>query len=141
MSRIEGRVAQIMTEHELVINRGSEHGVEIGMRFKILRPRGSDIRDPDTGEVIGSVELMKTVVKVIEVQEKLCVARTFRTIETKGGSLYPSLSMASMLAAPTRRIETLRTDETRVQQDLDAADSYVKIGDPAVQAYDPEAQD
>ena len=53
---------------KLPINKGSDDGVEIGMIFKILSTKGSEIEDPDTGEPLGSVDLVKTSVKVTVVQ-------------------------------------------------------------------------
>ena len=134
MSPIQARVAQILTERELVLNKGADAGVEIGMRFKILRPKGEDIRDPDTGKILGSVELVKTIVKVTEVQASLALAQTFRTVETQSyglGSVLGSVTIWGQAAGS--RVETLRTSERRIQQDLDEADSFVKIGDPATQ--------
>lgn len=127
--RIEGKVAQLIDTQSLVINRGSEHGVGVGMRFAVLNPRGAEIKDPDTNEVIGSVELEKVIVKVVRVETRLAVARTFRTFRT-GGMWLPSIS-------GTRR-ETLRTDQTTYREELDPKDSYVKVGDPVVQVLGDE---
>jgi hypothetical protein len=137
VDRIEGKVARILTARELVINRGSEAGVEVGMRFAILNRKGREIIDPDTKEVLGSVELPKTFVKVIAVEPKLAVARTFREFHYPGvrglGDTAFSLS-ALMTGKPERtEVETLKTDETRMKDEMDEADSFVKTGDPAVQ--------
>ncbi|RFA11986.1 hypothetical protein B7R21_11675 [Subtercola boreus] len=128
--RIEGKVAQILTEQDLVINRGSLQGVRIGMRFAILSPRGADIKDPDTGEILDSVELAKTFVKIVDVKPKVAVGRTFRTIKSRGTSIS---ALGFAFGTGEDRQETLRTSERRLQQDLSPSDSYVKIGDPAVQ--------
>lgn len=129
MSRIEGRVARIMTERELVINRGADHGVEVGTRFAILNPNGLEIKDPETGEDLGSVEVAKTIVKVVSVQDRLCVATTFRTTKTAGGALW----MAGLANPPVERTETLRTDQTNAYEELSEEESRVKTGDPAVE--------
>jgi hypothetical protein len=127
--RIEGKVAQIMTAQDLVINRGSLDGVEIGQRYAILSPKGQDIKDPDTNEVLDSVELAKTFVKIVSVRPRIAVGRTFRTIKGSRGAL----NMSAIFNGSEDRQETLRTAEHRAQQDLSAEESYVKIGDPAVQ--------
>lgn len=140
MTRIEGKVAKILTERDLVINRGIDDGVEVGMRFKILNPNGSNIRDPDdTSKIIGTVEMTKVIVKVVSVQDHLCVARTFQTIEipasgTLGGiaSIYAN-SVAGLGTAGGSRVETLRSTEKMASQEIDEADSYIRTGDPAVQ--------
>ena len=140
MTRIEGKVAKILTERDLVINRGTTDGVEIGMRFKILNPNGSNIRDPDDPtKVIGTVEMTKVIVKVVSVQENLCVARTFQTIEIPGSGTLGGLasayanSLAGLGTPGGRRVETLRSTEKMASQEIDEADSYIRTGDPAVQ--------
>ena len=39
-SLIKGHVAEVLNAREVVINRGIQHGVELGMKFAILAPRG-----------------------------------------------------------------------------------------------------
>jgi hypothetical protein len=129
VSRIEALVAQILNSRELVLNKGVADGVEIGMRFAILNRKGADIKDPESGAVLGSVEVEKALVKVVRVYERLSVARTFRTHVIPGGGLN-----FGNLMRPTREIpETLRTDERTYQQELEESESYIKRGDPAVQ--------
>lgn len=138
---IEGKVAKLLTARDLVINRGSDDGVTVGMRFKILNPKGQSIRDPETRQVIGSVEMIKVVVKVVEVQPKLCVARTFKTIKTEpsglAGSLVTSYAMRELAAtfgtSGGERVETLRSNEKFLEEELDESESYVRTNDPAIQ--------
>jgi hypothetical protein len=125
--RIRGQVAQLIDESTLVINRGSEHGVQVGMRFAVLNRKGADVVDPETGESIGSVDVEKVLVKVVRVEPKLAVGRTFRTF-TSGLGIFSS----------TSRRETLRTDSATYRQELSEQDSIVKIGDPVVQAVGDE---
>src|SRR5690606_21223482 len=82
--RIEGQVARILSDRRVVINRGSADGVHEGMRFAVLSSAGLNIEDPETGRPIGSVEVAKTVVKVVSVNEHLAIARTFRTTRSSG---------------------------------------------------------
>ena len=110
------------------------------MRFKILNPNGQAIRDPDTQKVIGNVEMVKVVVKVVEVQENLCVARTFKTIKTEPSGLlgglsaaYMSGAMAGIGASGGTRVETLRSNEKFLDQEISETESYVRTGDPALQ--------
>src|ERR1700729_3501918 len=89
--RIRGKVAAILSKREVVLNVGSEDGIEIGTKFVILNSKGVDVTDPDTGEVLGTVEVPKTVVKVVRVDNPhLCVARTFRTVRGAPG-LFSSI--------------------------------------------------
>ena len=125
---LRAKVAKVLNSTDLALNRGAEHGVEVGMRFAILSDRGADITDPDTQEVLDSVEIAKTLVKIISVTPRLAVGRTFRSKGASGG-IVAALSFMNT----GERAETLRTDERRVQQDLDPKDSFIKAGDEAVQ--------
>ncbi|NQE04351.1 hypothetical protein C5S32_00635 [ANME-1 cluster archaeon GoMg1] len=69
MIGIEGKVAEIVDEYTVVINRGQEHGVEEDMRFVIYEP-GEEIKDPETDESLGKFEYVKAKVEVVNVQEK-----------------------------------------------------------------------
>lgn len=124
-ARIHARVARVLNSTDLALNRGSDAGVEVGMRFAILSDAGVDIKDPDTGEILDSVEIAKTLVKIISVTPKLSVGRTFRR--------YESFGIASALSRGSVRTETLNSDESRAQQELDPRKSKVKVGDGAVE--------
>ena len=131
---IRGKIASVLNSREVALNKGLVDGVEVGMIFKILSPSGSAITDPDTGELLGSVELEKTSVKVILVQDRVSVASTYRTHKINvGGS--GSLLFASRLFEPPKwetHFETLKTEEA-TREELDEEDTYVKTGDPVVQ--------
>ena len=129
---IRGKVARVLNAREVALNRGSNDGVEVGMIFNILSSAGSEIRDPDTGELLGSVELPKATVKVTMVQNRVSVASTFRTRKVNvGGS---GLGIAGMFEPPKweTRTETLKTDEA-IREELDESETYVKSGDSVVQ--------
>lgn len=136
--KIRGKVAQILTSRELVINRGSGHGVEIGMQFAVLNERGADIVDPDTGESLGSIDVPKVLVKIVRISEKLAVASTFRKFETAAGPLAGFSAFANLSRPSEIYVETLRTDESTYNEELDPEDSFVHIADPVVQVTGDE---
>jgi len=72
---VEGKVAKILGNREIVINRGRAAGVRPGMMFEIFTPEGEEVWDPDTGETLGTVEDVKAKAEVIEVKDRLAVAR------------------------------------------------------------------
>jgi hypothetical protein len=129
--RIRGLVAQVIDDRTLVINRGSDHGVQVGMRFAVLNPEGVDVVDPETGKSIGSVDVEKILVKVVRVEPKLAKARTFRTFTSGFGSIFSSGS----------RPEKLRTDSPTYKQELSSQYPYVERGDPVVEAVGEEFDD
>jgi hypothetical protein len=140
VSRIEGKVATVLNERELVLNVGSEEGVKVGMRFKILYPDGIEITDPDTGAQLGSVEWPKTEVKIVNVQPHMAVGRTFRTITIpESGSRYSGIRSVLYGTGlddyiPEKQVvETLRSSDGFAEKELDPSESVVKRGDPAVE--------
>jgi hypothetical protein len=133
---IRGRVAKVLNTRELALNIGSTSGVKVGMLFDILDPNGYDIRDPDTMEILGSIERPKVRVKVIQVLEQLSVASTFKAEKINiGGSFDLGVTgrISDLLRPPqyVTKYETLKTDE-KTWEDLDESESYVKTGDPVV---------
>lgn len=135
--RISGSVARLLNDRELVINRGATHGVEVGMRFAILAEEGIGITDPETGLEIGDVERPKTLVKVTQVQEKLAVASTYRT-KTVGGDWIARLPMFRPQQEPEEIRETLRAETSEFARPLKKEESYVQLGDRAVQVVGDE---
>ena len=131
---IRGKIARVLNSREVALNRGSSHGVAIGMLFDILSPKGSDILDPDTGAPLGSIDVVKTRVKITIVQDRVSVGSTYRTRRINvGGS---GLGFGSWFEPPKweNQVETLRVDETS-KEELDEADAFVHTGDPVVQVF------
>ena len=137
---IRGKVARILNSREMVINVGSLGGVIVGMRFDVMDTKGEHVRDPDTGELLGSVERPKVRVEVSKVQERLSVASTYKTetVNVGGTGLGSGFSDLLMPAKWETRYETLKTDE-QTWEDLDERNSYVKTGDPVVQIMEGTA--
>ena len=71
---IEGKVAAIIDDTTLVLNVGSEQGVQEGMAFAIFALHG-EITDPDSGQPLGRWEAVKARVVATHVQPRLCTVR------------------------------------------------------------------
>lgn len=136
--RLRGKVAALLNKREIAINLGAITGAQVGMRFAVLNPRGADIKDPDSGEVLGSVELVKAVVKVVRVEPQLCVARTFRVIQ---GQTSPLNIFQAVTEGRPSRYETLTIADYRGFEDMTPEESRVKVGDPVVEARGDEYAD
>jgi|SRR5471032_1727161 len=136
---IRGKVARILNSRELVINIGAEHGVVVGMYFDVLDPKGEDILDPDSNEVLGSLDRPKVRVQVTSVQERLAVTSTYkkRRVNVGGQGGLSAYGLADMFMPPkiVTKYETLKTTE-KTWESLDEHESYVKTGDPVVQVIE-----
>jgi hypothetical protein len=131
--RIEGKVAQLLSARELVINRGAEAGVKVGMRFAVLDSNAPEVVDPETGQSLGKVDVAKTLVKVVRIFPHMSVARTFRTYETGG-------AFASLMAREKYVERIGSTEENLAHPDL-SEPANVEVGDRAVQAVGEEFDD
>lgn len=135
---LRGKVARILDSRNLVINIGYQKGVTLGMYFDVMDPKGEDIRDPDTHEILGSLERPKLRVRITDVQEKLSVASTYKkkkiNVGGQGASIYLATTLAQHLMPPkwVTNYETLKTNE-QTWEDLSEEESFVKTGDPVVQ--------
>ena len=142
---IKGKVAKILNSRELVINKGSEDGVMMGMKFDIMDPTGVDIIDPDTKINLGSVLRPKVRVEIINLQDRLSVARTYKKTQYNVGGTareFPSLSSLTSFLLPPKWVteyETLKTTEATWEA-LEESESYVKTGDPVVEVLEDKKE-
>ena len=90
---IEGKIAKIVDESTVIINRGAKAGVREGMKFAILAG-GDAVADPDTGEALGTWEIVKDYVKTTHVQEKIAVCTAAKTAADSEPRTSKTLSSA-----------------------------------------------
>lgn len=98
MEPVKGRVARLVSDDELIINKGSEQGVEVGMIFEVLDERTLDVRDPETGEDLGSIFRSKARVVVRRVSEKMAIAERYGS-----ASILSTSSLGTILGGRTPR--------------------------------------
>lgn len=96
---IQGRIAAIIDEQRLLINCGMEQGVSIGDRF-IIFEEGNEIMDPVTGQSLGKLELVKTQVEAVHVQNKMSLAMPIHR-DTLGQPTVLSATLAQTSTAPS----------------------------------------
>lgn len=137
---IRGKVAAVLNEREIALNLGYANGVSVGMYFDVMSLESGDIRDPDTNEILGSIERPKVRVRVTEVREKFSVASTYRSKRVNVGGTFENkffdmgpFARALMPPKWITKHETLKTSEKNFLEVLKEEDSYVKVGDPVRQ--------
>lgn len=75
--RYFGKVVHISDKFSVVINAGAEKDVKVGMKFLVVG-LGDVIRDPDSGEELEQLEIVRGRAEVVHVQPKLS---TLKSIE------------------------------------------------------------
>ena len=144
IKQIRGQVARVLNSRQVAMNVGADDGVTEGMYFNVTNPKGEAITDPATGEPLGSIDLPKIRLRVTLVQEKLSVATTGEQ-EVDATDESPIMGeFAKRLLAHrfVTKYQTLKSDKrisSEAWEELDEADSYVKVGDPVVQVIREEA--
>ena len=111
---LQGKVARVLSAHEVAISIGANCGVEVGMKFDIMSDEKEDILDPDTNDVLGSLDRPKVRVMISRVTEKFAVASTYRKVSINLGGVDRFEPSYSRLLSPPRwikRVETLKTKE------------------------------
>ncbi len=129
---IKGRIAQILSDTEVILNIGSLDGVKPNMEF-VIYSEGERVFDPQSGTDLGVIENVKGRVISTNVQEKITRAVT-QSYSVTVPSLVESLSAASSMSASFmgRHTET-RQVKLKVRQEqlkpLRDFDSTVAVGD------------
>ena len=97
---IEGKVAKILDEYSIVINVGRDNGVVDGMVFVVFVPSDDEVKDPDSGEVMGKLEHVKNYIFVSHVQDKFstCVAGEKGSTSKQGESMGAQTLSGAMMA-------------------------------------------
>lgn len=127
------KVAKIIDEYTIVINAGASNGIEVGDTFQILDKVGNEVLDPDTGEVIGSLDLIKGTVNVMEIYEKMCLCTA--PYDDLYGSGLIGLTGLSTLDIINKKNSTrpkkkkLNIDLNYITGSLGESDEPIRIGD------------
>lgn len=138
---IRGKVAQVLSAQEIALNVGTAKGVTVGMAFDVMSAY-ENINDPDTGEVLGSIEHPKARVEITHAQEKLSVARTYRATQSHSdGSSelrIPAFGPVARALLPPSWVEKYeKPRRTKEAWDhLNEENGQVKTGDIVVQVIE-----
>jgi len=111
---------------EVVINRGTRNGVKLGDQFLVVG-EGPRIMDPETGEDLGQLELVRGRGEVVHVQDHIATIRTIERSRTRPAKRITreSGALSFTLGVPGRVIEEELAPEAEMPFEA------VRIGDLA----------
>lgn len=91
---VEAKIASILSDSSIAINAGAERGVSVGDNVTVWRDVA--VKDPDTGDDLGSVRLQALRLRITQVQPRLAVAHVVnKTLDPLAGIFGPSKVIAS----------------------------------------------
>lgn len=87
MADIIFKVAEVLSDDTLVLNAGQNKDIKLGYRF-LVYSMGNEVKDPDTGENLGKLEIVKETGVVTHLQQNMCTLKSditynLRPLKTK----------------------------------------------------------
>lgn len=116
------KVAKIISTKQIVINAGSNDGLKVGDKLEIVDRLGATVKDPDTGKVLGTLDMPKGKVIVSAVYEKMAVADA------------PDISIVGLSSPNSTALgidtqEDLNVDPTQITGNDSISKKPIQIGD------------
>jgi hypothetical protein len=71
-------VVKVIDEYTVVINRGADHGITKGDAFLIYFIEPEELIDPDTGDSLGQLEIIRGTASATHVQAKMATIKSNR---------------------------------------------------------------
>src|SRR5699024_3427214 len=134
MKNKEFKIVKILDEYNVVINAGTNHDLKQSDQFQIIDKEGSEVIDPDTQEVIGTLDLIKATVEVTELHEKMCICSSKQSI--KMNSLLSSTALSTGINSiadgfAVSEQEKLNVDLKQVTGGKRKSNKKIRLGDTA----------
>lgn len=109
--------------YQLVINRGTRDGVKAGQRFLVFG-YGPELSDPDTGQSLGRVEIVRGRGEVVHLQDNIATIRSVERRSEGGGKRI--IRDSSPFSAGLGRTHVI---EEEVPADREQPFRKVRVGD------------
>lgn len=126
------RIAKIIDETTFIITGGISDGIKEGDKFQIVGQVGEEIKDPETGEVLGTLDSVKGTIVATTLYAKMTIARseTFKVGGTINSALLaPSYNLNDLFGHTEHK--TLSVDPSQITGGLDtySDDNPIQVGD------------
>ncbi len=112
------RVARVLDDFTIVLNKGAHDGLSLNDKFLIFE-EGEDVIDPESGESLGPIEIVKGRVKVVHLQERVCTVRSSETIKIPGRKRTIERRDAWSIAMGNQAREEIEEDHSYKEKPLD----------------------
>lgn len=116
------KVIKIIDDFNIVINGGKEDSLKVGDNLEVFT-EGEILKDPDTGDTLGKLDLIKAKIKVKDLFEKFSVC----TNAEEGVTIMSQISTASN--SHKFRPGKLNVQQSEITGYGSSATKAIKIGD------------
>lgn len=115
------KIVKIINEYRVVVNAGLNDLVHDGDILEVYVP-GSEVKDPDTGESLGTLDYVKAKLRVVDVFPKMCVCenRDYQRVFSLADALS---SLSSQEPLP------LDVDSKDISGGYEGINKKIKVGD------------
>lgn len=125
----EYKVVEIIDTFTVLVNYGTIDNAKKGDEIQILK-KGEDIIDPDTRQVIGTLDMPKDIVTVFITYEKFSICK--KIIKNYSGILSPLSSLSSITGSTSMESVPLKVNTKQITNKQYETDEPIKVGDLAV---------
>ena len=126
---LRGKVVSILDDQRLIVNLGLEQGVALGDRF-VVYEEGGEIPDPTTQQSLGKLELVKTQLEAVHVQEKMSLLMPILKQTTTQSTVLSATLAQTYSTTPAADIYRDRLPVKKDQvSGLSLLNSLIQIGD------------
>lgn len=121
----EFRIVKIIDEYRIVVDAKCDD-VKKGDLLEVYEP-GDEIRDPETGELLGTLDYIKAVIEVEDVLPRMCVCRNHRTKTVPGNTMAIVQAMQGFTTKEV--ISPLPVHPEDISGGYDGVEKRIRIGD------------
>lgn len=114
------KVVKIISQYKVVINAGSDRYIQEGQEMEVFEP-GQEVADPDTGEILGTLDYVKAKLRVVDVFPKMCICENRDGTTTKTISDLVSQSWIEKIP--------LNVDPKDISGGFESVSKKIRVGD------------
>lgn len=125
-----GKIIRVIGVRDVVVNRGSDDGIEVGDYIGIVDPNEEPVTDPESGADLGGLRIYKASLRISTLSRRFAVASTYKTTQTNVGGVMPDVDMGKFWSPPNfvTEMEKLELEDTSIQP-IRPEEVTISIGD------------
>lgn len=126
---IVGKVAKVLNDREVVLNRGRLDGVKEGDYVGIVDAQEFGIKDPDSDRDLGDIVRFKVALRVTQISDRLSIASTYKVSRVNvGGNFNYGALKAFQAPEWVERVERLTYEENSILP-ISPEESRIQVSD------------